>query len=134
MKAFITVLTIALAVCVISGCDDEQPSEAAPSQTIAVENEAANALPPRDSLAERFDTPPAAARPWVRWWWLDLQSEESITRDLEALKAKGIGGMILYACDGSILPEDIFGQREMYRTPEWVERVNHAGVKKQSIN
>jgi len=102
--------------------------------TISNGNEAANALSSSDSLVKRFDTPPAAARPWVRWWWLDRQSEESITRDLEALKAKGIGGMILYACDGSILPEDIFGPLKMYRMPEWVERVNHAGVKKQSIN
>ena len=93
-----------------------------------------SALSSSDSLAKRFDTPPAAARPWVFWWWMDHVSHESITRDLEALKAKGIGGMILYACDGSILPEDIFGPRKMYWTPEWVERVNHAGVKKQSIN
>ena len=77
-------------------------------------------------LISNFDTPPMSARPLVRWWWLDRQSEESITRDLEALKEQGGGGMILYACDGSILPEDVFGPRKMYWTPEWLEMVNHA--------
>jgi hypothetical protein len=80
------------------------------------------------SLIERFENPPVGARPLVRWWWLDRQSKESITRDLEGLKEQGCGGMILYACGGNMLPEEVFGPREMYWTPEWLEMVKHAAA------
>ena len=45
-----------------------------------------------DKLQREFVNPPAAARPWAYWWWLGRVSQETITRDLEALKSKGIGG------------------------------------------
>lgn len=100
----------------ISGCEPERPDE----------NGMTSALFSSDSITKRFDSPPAEARPWVRWWWMDRVSHDSITRDLEALKARGIGGVELYTCDGSILPEIVFGPRKMYWTPEWVEMVNFA--------
>lgn len=77
-------------------------------------------------LASDFDTPPAAARPWVRWWWLDRQSEEGITLELEAVKEQGIGGVLIYACGGNILPDAVFGPREEYWTPEWLAMVEFA--------
>ncbi len=79
-----------------------------------------------DPLVEAFQNPPAAARPRVYWWWLGRVSKESITRDLEALKAKGIGGMVLYQCDDGILPDAIFGKSKRVWSPEWTEMVRFA--------
>ena len=49
-----------------------------------------------DSLVEPFIHPPDNARPWVYWFIMDGNlSREGITADLEAMKAAGIGGVIL---------------------------------------
>jgi hypothetical protein len=79
-----------------------------------------------DSLEERFMNPPAQSRPWVYWWWMGRVSKETITRDLEALKAKGVGGMLLFQCDDSWLPDAVFGESKRVWSPEWVEMVRFA--------
>ena len=49
-----------------------------------------------NDLAARFQTPPAAARPWVYWMWIDGNiTREGITADLEAMQRAGIGGVII---------------------------------------
>src|SRR5262245_23908455 len=53
-----------------------------------------------DSLREGFVAPPAEARPWVYWYFMDgNMSKEGITADLEAMKAAGIGGAIFLEVD-----------------------------------
>src|SRR5260221_12082831 len=40
--------------------------------------------------------PPAAAKPWVFWYWMNAAvSKEGIHADLEAMKKAGIGGAYL---------------------------------------
>lgn len=52
---------------------------------------------PTCDLAEGFLRPPAQAKPRVYWWWLNSRvTREGITRDLEALAAKGVGGVLLF--------------------------------------
>jgi len=52
-------------------------------------------------LKRGFREPPAAVRPWAYWWWLKGNvSEASITRDLEAMKAKGFAGMLMFDARG----------------------------------
>ena len=49
------------------------------------------------SLEQGFLRPPAAARPWVFWMWLRVETTRAaITADLEAMHSKGIEGAILY--------------------------------------
>lgn len=49
-----------------------------------------------DSLFRNFVTPPETARSSCYWWWFNgLVDEEGIRRDLEAFKAKGMGGVLL---------------------------------------
>ena len=86
-----------------------------------------------DKLQSEFVNPPAAARPWVYWWWLGRVSQETITRDLEALKAKGIGGMVLFQCDDGILPDAIFGKSKRAWSPEWAEMVRFANVEAKRL-
>ena len=51
-------------------------------------------------LADDFREPPASARPWVYWFFMDGNlSREGITADLEAMTEAGIGGVILMEVD-----------------------------------
>ncbi|MFV1964255.1 MAG: glycosyl hydrolase [Pirellulaceae bacterium] len=48
-------------------------------------------------MEKAFVSPPKVCRPWVYWWWLNANvTEPSITRDLEAMAAEGIGGFLLF--------------------------------------
>src|SRR5882757_10486146 len=54
------------------------------------------AAPEPDTLAQGFANPPFNARLRCYWIWLNGNTnEKTITRDLEALKAKGLAGGIL---------------------------------------
>jgi hypothetical protein len=72
--------------------------------------------------------PPATAKPWAYWWWLNANvTKESITRDLEAMKQKGIGGFLLFDVVG-------YGQQHVpspprraeFLSPAWRELVKYA--------
>jgi len=50
-------------------------------------------LPAVESVPEDFAHPPAAARPWVYWYFMDGNlTREGMTADLEAMRRAGIGG------------------------------------------
>ena len=45
------------------------------------------------ALWQRFETPPADARPMVRWWWFGPSVDPvELTREIAAMKAGGFGG------------------------------------------
>ena len=80
------------------------------------------------SLEAGWDNPPMDARTRCFWWWLNGNvSKEAITRDLEQMKAKGMGGGLLIDADGS-------GQRgnqiapagPMFGSEAWREMMVHA--------
>ncbi|MDD4191908.1 MAG: glycosyl hydrolase, partial [Mangrovibacterium sp.] len=49
-----------------------------------------------NNLVKGFHNPPDQARMRVWWRWMNgLATKESITRDLEEFKNKGIGGILL---------------------------------------
>ncbi len=49
-----------------------------------------------DVLFSNFVTPPESARAACYWWWFNGRvDEEGIRRDLEAFKARGMGGVLL---------------------------------------
>ncbi|TWU03097.1 glycosyl hydrolase [Neorhodopirellula pilleata] len=61
-------------------------------------------LPPAraDELADGFRRPPHDAGIRAFWWWLNGNvNKESITRDLEQMKAKGFNGALIFDADGS---------------------------------
>lgn len=76
-----------------------------------------------DDLAAGFQNPPNSARPWVWWFWLNNNvSRESITVDLQELKAKGIGGVTVYslaALQGHVPSGPAF------MSPKWRELFRH---------
>ena len=47
-----------------------------------------------DPLFASFQEPPARLRPFVRWWWNGSRvAEAEILRELDLLKAAGVGGV-----------------------------------------
>jgi hypothetical protein len=93
--------------------------------------------PPRaDVLREGFRNPPASARLRCYWWWLKGNTTaDTITHDLEAMKAKGYGGAILVDADGS-------GQEGNLETPsgppigspQWLALFVHALATAQKLH
>src|ERR1700721_3475280 len=56
----------------------------------------ANAQTALEKLQADFVQPPAGAKPMMRWWWFGLAVEKpEIRRELEQMKADGIGGVEL---------------------------------------
>ena len=52
------------------------------------------------ALERDFVNPPAAAKPWVYWFWLNGNiTREGITADLEAMQRVGIGGVLIMEVD-----------------------------------
>ena len=76
-----------------------------------------------DQLAKGFQSPPNSARPWVWWFWLNNNvSKQSITVDLEELKAKGIGGVTVYSLAALCGP---VASGPAFMSPEWRELFRH---------
>jgi hypothetical protein len=72
-------------------------------------------------LEQNFLHPPAAARPWVYWFWLNGNiTSNGITADLEAMKQAGIGGVLIMEVDqGAPKGPADFG------SPPWRELFKH---------
>jgi hypothetical protein len=77
-----------------------------------------------DDLAAGFTSPPASARPWVYWFWMDGNlSREGITADLEAMKNAGIGGVIIMEVDVGIPKGPV-----RFMSPPWRELFRHVAA------
>ena len=80
-----------------------------------------------DRLYTLFNAPPTEAKPFVRWWWNGNRlSKKEILRQLDVMKAGGIGGVeinsIALAGDA-----DTMGIPDMqWLSPEWIEMVKVA--------
>jgi hypothetical protein len=83
---------------------------------------------PGDALEAGFASPPPQARIRAYWWWLNGNvTKAGITRDLEAMAAKGWGGALL--CDAGGAEQD--GNAPVphgptFLTAEWRELYRHA--------
>jgi hypothetical protein len=80
------------------------------------------------SLDRDWKNPPASARLRAYWWWLNGNvTKESITHDLEQMKAKGFGGALI--CDANGAGQDGNGKvphGPVFFSPEWRELYQHA--------
>ncbi len=72
-------------------------------------------------LALQFVNPPQSARPWVYWFWLNSNlTREGITADLEAMKAAGIGGVLIMEVDQGAPVGPV-----AFASPKWRELFKH---------
>ncbi|MFZ1936153.1 MAG: glycosyl hydrolase [Thermoguttaceae bacterium] len=66
-------------------------------------------------MERQFRSPPAAARPWAYWWWLNSNvTRQGITRDLEEMHRQGIQGVMIFNAGGGDSP-----QGPKFLSPEW---------------
>src|SRR5258706_9421602 len=76
-----------------------------------------------------FAEPPAAARPWVNWFWLDGNiTREGITADLEAMHRVGIGGALLMD-----ITQDIPAGPVRFGSQEWRQMFAHTVAEAQRL-
>lgn len=74
------------------------------------------------TLEKGFADPPPAARLRCYWWWLNgYTTEQTITRDLTEMKAKGYAGVILVDDRSVDLP-----MGPAYGSPAWMKLYLHA--------
>lgn len=80
--------------------------------------------PDPGALERDFLHPPDGSKPWAYWWWLDgAASAAGITADLEAMKAQGIGGVLLF--DAGLGGRDA-PQGPLFMSEEWRVNFRHA--------
>jgi hypothetical protein len=83
---------------------------------------------------EDFKQPPVAARPYVWWHWMGPNiSKDGITRDLESMKASGIGGATIFHITSAVTvgatPTANCPWPEItYRSPKWWDLMKHAAA------
>ena len=76
--------------------------------------------PSIEKVYEAFRNPGAGARPFVRWWWNNNQVEEGeLLRELDVLKAAGIGGVEINPIKGKEKAEQSKAKVLTWRSPEW---------------
>ena len=84
---------------------------------------------PIEQVFQAFCDPPAEARPFVRWWWNNNQVEkDEILRELDVLKAAGIGGVEINPIAGPRNPRESNAEVFEWRSPEW-DRMLHVACK-----
>lgn len=77
---------------------------------------------PPDPLRQGFQSPPASARPWTYFFIMDGHlTREGITADFEAMKAAGLGGMVIMEVDVGIPRGPV-----KFMSPEWRKLFVHA--------
>lgn len=80
-----------------------------------------SSVPAMDDLANGFASPPAAARPWAYWFWINGNiTKEGITADLEAMSRVGIKAVLIMECSCDI-PEGPV----KFLSPQWRELFKH---------
>ena len=81
-------------------------------------------------LADGFAEPEGRYRPWCSWWWLNGNVDrELLTKDLEAMKETGFGGVLCFDSRGYWDDDDHVPAppvRHEYLSPSWSDHVVHA--------
>jgi hypothetical protein len=87
-----------------------------------------NAQTSVEALRARFLNPPAEARPLVRWWWFGpAVTKTEITRELEQMKADGIGGAELAFVYPVELDDPARGRKNLpFLSQPMLDAVHHA--------
>ncbi len=83
--------------------------------------------PAQPSLEDCWNDPPTEARLRAYWWWLNGNvTKESITHDLEGMKAKGFGGAVIFDANGASQEgNDPVPHGPTFFTPAWRELYKH---------
>jgi len=87
-----------------------------------------------DELESRFLNPPDSAKPYVWWHWMGPNfSKSGITKDLEAMKAAGIGGATIFNISSAVQESHAPTENnpwpwQTYRSPAYWEALRFAAA------
>ena len=91
------------------------------------------------TLESDFKNPPVKTRPYVWWHWMGSNfSKEGITKDLEAMKASGIGGATIFNIASAVQEShkptlNNPWPDQTYRSPKYWEALRHAAAEAQRL-
>jgi hypothetical protein len=91
------------------------------------------------TLEDDFLNPPVAARPYVWWHWMGGNfSKEGITKDLEAMKASGIGGATIFNLSSAVQESHAPTLNnpwpdQTYHSPKYWEAIHHAAAEAERL-
>jgi hypothetical protein len=91
------------------------------------------------TLESDFLNPPTVARPYVWWHWMGSNfSKEGITKDLEAMKASGIGGATIFNLASAVQEShkptlNNPWPDQTYRSPKYWEALRHAASEAERL-
>src|SRR5699024_9250622 len=81
-------------------------------------------------LASQFELPTNQYKPHTWWHWMNGHvTKKSVTRDLEAMKASGLGGFTLFNTSEGIPKGPV-----KYASPEWWELVDHTMIEAERLD
>lgn len=93
-----------------------------------------------ESLLEQdFKNPPVTTRPYVWWHWMGSNlSKDGITKDLEAMKASGIGGATIFNIASAVQEShkptlNNPWPDQAYRSPKYWDAMRHAATEAQRL-
>ncbi len=90
-------------------------------------------------LESVFKSPPVLTRPYVWWHWMGSNfSKEGITKDLEAMKATGIGGATIFNIASAVQEShkptlNNPWPDQTYRSPKYWDALRHAASEAQRL-
>jgi len=107
---------ILLAICAFNSCS-KNGSESKRSQ----------------DLFSGFQSPPAEARPFVRWWWNGNKIKaQELDRELESLHSVGLGGVEINPIGMPAAPNN--GDESLvWMSDEWIDLVVHTSKKAKDL-
>src|ERR1700736_744582 len=90
---------------------------------------------PVQSLEQGFRNPPADSRPMVRWWWFGTAVEKpEILRELQQMKADGIGGAELAFVYPEVLDDPAKGLiNQPFVSPDMLDNVRYAQAEARKL-
>ncbi len=94
---------------------------------------------PASTLQANFINPPTLAKPYVWWHWMGSNfSRTGITKDLEAMKAQGIGGATIFNLASAVQESHVPTlnnpwPHQTYRSPAYWEAIKHAAAEAKRL-
>ncbi|MGQ9916139.1 MAG: glycosyl hydrolase [Bryobacteraceae bacterium] len=88
-----------------------------------------------EEVAKTLQSPPPEARILMRWWWFGpAVTHQELARELEAMKAAGIGGVEIQPVYPLTLDDAAAGLRNLrYLSPEFLEALRFTQVKARQL-
>ena len=93
------------------------------------------AAPTIASLRRQFLNPPDDSKPMMRWWWFGVAVEKpEILRELQQMKADGIGGVELAFVYPQVVDDPAKGLvNEPFVSPEMLDKVRYAQAEARKL-